>query len=256
MFGAMSDRKKTLGVAALLTAAALPRGLAQTVSRPAPSQADWLAVSKLPDFSGVWEIPLGPTRGLTGPQAKLSLTPEYAARKKAREASGVEDDQTANCLPAGMPVIMSWPYPMEFVLAPGKVTILLESFSQIRHIYTDGRPLPTDPDPKFNGTSVGRWEGDTLVAETIGFSTLTELERNVAHSDKMRIIERFRLTNPDTMTIETTLTDPEALTTPFTTTRVLKRHRTWTLAEYVCEENNRNFMDAAGKAGVKLDPRK
>ncbi len=94
------------------------------------------------------------------------------------------------------------------------------------------------------------------MAETVGFSPLTELERNASHSDKMRIIERFRLTDPDTMTIETTLTDPEALTTPLETTRVLKRHRTWTLAEYVCEENNRNFMDATGKAGVKLDPRK
>ena len=252
----MSEAKKMLGVVLLLMAAALPHGLAQTISRPAPTAADWMAISKLPDFSGVWEIPLGPTRGLIGPSVSLSLTPKYAAEKKARQASGVEDDQTANCLPAGMPVIMSWPYPMEFLLTPGKVTILLESFSQIRHIYTDGRPLPTDPDPKFNGTSVGRWEGDTLVAETVGFSPLTEIERNVSHSDKMRIVERFRLTDPDTMTIETTLTDPEVLTMAFKTTRVLKRHRTWTLAEYVCEENNRNFMDAAGKAGVKLDPRK
>jgi hypothetical protein len=252
----MSDTKKTLAIAALLIVAALPRGLAQTRSRPAPTQGDWLAISKLPDFAGVWEIPLGPTRGLIGPQARLPLTPEYAARKRTREASGVEDDQTANCLPPGMPVIMSWPYPMEFLLTPGKVTILLESFSQIRHIYTDGRALPQDPDPKFNGTSVGRWEGDTLVAETVGFSPLTDIERNVPHSDKMRFIERFRLTDADTMAIETTLIDPEALTTPFTTTRVLKRHRTWTLAEYVCEENNRNFMDASGKAGVTLDQRK
>ncbi len=247
---------KILGVALLLIAAASPSGLAQSISRPAPTEADWLAVAKLPDFSGVWEIPLGPTRGLIGPTVSLSLTPKYAAEKKARQASGVEDDQTANCIPPGMPVIMSWPYPMEFVLTPGKVTILIESFSPIRHIYTDGRPLPSDPDPKFNGTSVGRWEGDTLVVETVGFSPLTEIERHVSHSDKMRITERFRLTDPNTMTIEMTLTDPEALTTPWTTTRVLKRHRTWTLAEYVCEENNRNFLDASGKAGVKLDPRK
>ena len=252
----MADTKKILGVAVLLIAAALPRVLAQTLSRPTPTEADWRAISKLPDFSGVWEIPLNAARGLIGPQAKLSLTPEYAAKKKAREASGVEDDQTANCLPPGMPVIMSWPYPMEFLLTPAQVTILIESYSQIRHIYTDRRPLPDDPDSKFNGTSVGRPEGDTLVAETVGFSPLTEIERNVPHSDKMRIAERFRLTDPDTMTIVTTLTDPEALTMPFTTTRVLKRHRTWTLAEYVCEENNRNFVDAAGKAGVKLDPRK
>jgi hypothetical protein len=247
------DTKKTLGVALLLMAMAVPRGFAQTFLRRSPTEADWLAVSKLPDFSGVWEIPLGPARGLVGPAAKPSLTPKYAAEKKAREAAGVEDDQTANCLPPGMPVIMIWPYPMEFLLTPGKVTILLESFSQIRHIYTDGRPLPRDPDPTFNGTSVGHWEGDTLVAETVGFSLLTELERNVRHSDKLRFIERFRLTDPNTMTIETTLIDPEALTAPLTTTRILKRHRTWTLAEYVCEENNRNFMDSSGKAGIKLD---
>ena len=94
------------------------------------------------------------------------------------------------------------------------------------------------------------------MAETVGFSPLTEIERHVPHSDKMRIKERFRLTDPNTMTIEMTLTDPKVLTTPWTTTRVLKRHRTWTLAEYVCEENNRKFLDASGKAGVKLDPRK
>ena len=95
--------------------------------------------------------------GLDRSGSESSLTPKFAAEKKARQASGIEDDQTANCIPPGMPVIMSWPYPMEFVLTPGKVTILIESFSQIRHIYTDGRPLPSDPDPKFNGTSVGRW---------------------------------------------------------------------------------------------------
>jgi hypothetical protein len=68
----------------------------------------------------------------------------------------------------------------------------------------------------------------------------------------MRIVERFRLTDPDTMSIETTIHDPEALTAPFTTTRTLKRHRSWTIAEYICEENNRNFVDSTGKAGVDL----
>jgi hypothetical protein len=141
---------------------------------------------------------------------------------------------------------------MEFLMTPGKVTIVIEAYTQVRHIYTDGRPLPEDPDPRFFGTSVGRWEGDTLVVESIGFSSAIELERGVPHSDKMKIVERIRLSGPNTMTIETTLTDTEALTAPVVSNNTLSRHREWTIAEYICEENNRNFVDASGKAGVRL----
>ena len=81
-----------------------------------------------------------------------------------------EENLAANCLPPGMPGIMGQPYPMEFLMTPGQVTIVIEAYNQIRHIYTDGRPLPADPDPTFYGTSVGHWEGDTLVAETVGFA--------------------------------------------------------------------------------------
>lgn len=151
-----------------------------------------------------------------------------------------------------MPGIMGQPYPMEFLLTPGQVTIVIEAYQQVRHIHTDGRPLPADPDPKFHGTSVGRWDGDTLVVESIGFSPLTLLANNTPHSGKMRIMERFRLADPDTMTIETTITDPDALTAPFTSNRTLRRHRDWTLAEYICEENNRNSLDESGKARIDL----
>jgi hypothetical protein len=183
-----------------------------------------------------------------GPQ----LTPAYAEKRRATLAKGAEDTQTANCLPPGMPGIMGQPYPMEFLMTPGLVTIVIEAYSQVRHIYTDGRPLPEDPDPKFFGTSVGRWDNGTLVAETIGFSPQTDLDRGTPHSDKMKIVERFKLADPDTMSIETTITDPEALTAPYTTNRTLRRHRAWTIAEYICEENNRNFVDQNGKAGINI----
>jgi hypothetical protein len=162
------------------------------------------------------------------------------------------DGPTANCLPPGVPTIMNQPYPMEFLLTPGKVTIVIEAYTQVRHIYTDGRPLPADPDPSFFGTSVGHWENDTLVVETAGFEDVPR-GINFPHSDKMKIVERFHLTDPDSMTIETTVLDPEALTAPYAMgSRTLKRHRNWTIAEYICEENNRNFVDAAGKAGINL----
>jgi hypothetical protein len=221
---------------------------------PPPSSADWTALARLPDFTGVWEIGLGGGgRGRGAAPQGPALTPAAAAKRKELQSLGREDNQTANCVPPGMPGIMGQPYPMEFLLTPGKVTIVIEAYTQVRHIYTDGRPLPEDPDLKFHGTSIGRWEGNVLVVDTIGFSPLTELAANVPHSDKMRIRERFSLTGPDTMSIETTVTDPEVLTAPYTTTRTLQRHRSWTIAEYVCQENNRNFVDEKGKAGIRLD---
>ena len=256
--------------------------LAQRFTRPAPTPADWAALGKLPDFTGVWETPLGgggggragaagggragaqaagrgtagggapaAARGRGGRGPAPSLTPEYAAKAQARAATP-PDESATNCLPPGLPGIMTQPYPYEILMTPGQVTIISEAYTQVRHIYTDGRPLPADPDPTFYGTSIGRWEDNTLVVETVGFE---EVPRGLSfpYSDKMKIVERFRLTDADTLTIETTIHDPEALTAPFSMgTRTLRRHRNWTIAEYVCEENNRNFVDAEGKAGVKL----
>jgi hypothetical protein len=236
-------------------------------ARKAPMPADWAALGKLPDFTGVWEIPLGGggargggrgaanrTGGGRGPANLPSLTPEYAA--KAKEQAGLtakaEDNLSANCLPPGMPGIMSQPYPIEVLMTPGQVTIVTEAYTQVRHIYTDGRPLPEDPDPSFDGTSVGHWDGGTLVVETVGFEPVP---RGISfpYSDKMKIVERFKLSDPDTLNVETTIVDPLALAKPYEMgNRVFKRHRSWMIAEYVCEENNRNFVDEKGKAGINL----
>jgi hypothetical protein len=248
---------------------------AKKTARKPPTAADWAALAKLPDFTGVWEVGLGggggrgrgatkgapaagapgggAARGRGSAPAGPSLTPAYLAKAKEMAAQArPEENETANCLPPGMPGIMGQPYPMEFLMTPGLITVVIEAYSQVRHIYTDGRPLPEDPDPTFYGTSIGHWEGDTLVAETMGFA---QVPRGLSfpYSDKMKIMERFRLTDADTMSIETTIVDPEALTMPYSMpARTLKRHRGWTIAEYVCEENNRNFADANGKAGIKL----
>jgi hypothetical protein len=255
--------------------------LGQTATPPkvahrAPTVADWTAVGKLPDFTGVWEIPLGgPARGAAGAPAAgrggppavgarrgrgrgaptpPALTPEYAAKAQemAKNAVKSEDNLSANCLPPGLPGIMGQPYPVELLMTPGLMTIVVEAYTQVRHIYTDGRMLPEDPDPSFDGTSVGHWDGDTLVVESVGFE---DVPRGISfpHSDKMKIVERFRLSDPDTLNIETTIQDPLALTKPYSMgNRIFKRHRSWTIAEYVCEENNRNFVDEKGKAGINL----
>jgi hypothetical protein len=199
-------------------------GRAQNAITKAPTAADWAAMAKLPDFNGVWEVGLGggggarggagagaargtaapaargPAaggggRGRGGGQAGPSLTPEYAAKAKSMPPPSA-DGATANCLPPGLPTIMSQPYPMEFLLTPGKVTIVIEAYTQVRHIYTDGRALPADPDPSFYGTSVGHWDNDTLVVESAGFEDVPR-GINFPHSDKMKILERFHLTDPD-----------------------------------------------------------
>jgi hypothetical protein len=239
-------------VATLIAAAAG----AQWAVYEKPTAGDWAALADLPDFSGVWERG-GGGRGAGGGRgrgggAALSPTPAYAAlRDQLRATAG--PSLSANCLPPGMPGIMSQPYPMEFLLTPGKVTIVIEAYTQVRHIYTDGRELPADPDPTFFGTSVGHWEGDTLVVESVGFSDLVQISAGLPHSDRMRITERIRLSDEDTMQIETTITDPLALTQPYTTSATFARHRDWTIAEYVCQENNRNFVDPSGQEGIILD---
>ena len=125
--------------------------------------------------------------------------------------------------------------------------------NRIRRIFTDGRQHPDDPDLTIHGHSVGHWEGDTLVVDTVGFTTDTFLgNQGMRHSDKMRIVERFRLAAPDQLEVQTTITDPQALTKPLARTAVYGRHRDWTLAEYVCQQNNRNFTTDDGKAGINL----
>jgi hypothetical protein len=168
-----STGKILLGlVASLFTVAAFgPLGLAQfNKLRPKPTEADWAALAKLPDFTGVWEAGGGGggrgggarsdagargDRGATGRgdaagrggrgRGGPSYTPEYLA--KARPNIG--DELSARCVPPGMPSSMDQPYPIEFLMTPGKVTMIIEAYQQVRHIYTDGRPFLTMPKNAF-----------------------------------------------------------------------------------------------------------
>ena len=208
----------------------------------------WSSLAELPNFVGVWEV----GRSGAGPMQQMSLTPKYAALLKAYLQHAPEDTPAANCVPPGMPGIMNQPYPIEFLFTPGKVTILIEAYMQIRHIYTDGRAHPDDPDLTYNGHSIGHWDGDTLAVDTVGFSTDTMLGRGIRHSEKMHVAERMRLKDPNTLEIAATIDDPEALAKPFTRTAAYLRHADWTLAEYICQQNNRNSVDEKGKAGINL----
>jgi hypothetical protein len=255
MRGAMGVLLLSVVAFSAADAANAPQGTAKS----SPQGDTWATVAKLPDWSGVWDLDYragAPGGGLARP-APPHLTPEYAAKYSAyldRQKHGEEQQtQTANCVPPGMPQIMVQPYPVEFLFTPGKVTVAIEAYSQMRRIYTDGRKHPDDPDPTFQGNSIGHWEGDTLVVDTVGFIPESLIAPGVGHSDQMHITERIHRIANDVMEIQTTIEDPKVLIEPFTSLRHYKRHTDWDIQEYICSQNNRDSSDSEGRAGMKIE---
>ena len=223
-----------------------------------------------PDWSGVWTAH-GPNPNIFDPAALgrpenrgkktqdmrdfPPYRPEWAARYEdllAQGQAGAVLDPDASCRPPGMPRIMTTPYPFEFVILPDRVDILLEISSQVRRIYTDGRPhpAPDDLDPSYNGHSIGRWEGDTLVVDTVGLVDKTVYDLTAApHSDQVHVVERIRRLSPQLMENLMTVEDPVTLTRPWVIRRLYELKPDWRILEYVCEDNNRNGPNADGTTG-------
>ena len=246
-------------MAALGLALAAPALASDYPAAKPATAAQWAELAKWPDFTtGVWQIDWNAlfAPGGAGRPTPPSLTPEYAAKLKAfvssqKEGEHVQNDN-ANCVPPGVPGIMQMPYPLEFIYEPGRVTIAIETDSQVRRIYMNTEH-PSDPDPSYNGDSVGHWEGGTLVVDTIALDPTTEIAAGVGHSEQAHMTERFTLKDPDHMLVSTTITDPKVLTGPWTVVRPYIRHRDWRIREYVCEQNNHDSADAEGRAGFRLD---
>jgi hypothetical protein len=244
--------KNKAGVIALALLGAM---IHATVLLAAP-KGNYARLDSLPDWSGAWFIAFSP--GAAPPPPPKLKGPYLAAYEKWRQEVKTKDGQVrafqSNCMPPGMPVIMAVPqYPIEFLFTPGRVTLHHEAWMQWRNIYTDGRKHPEELDPTFQGDSIGHWEGDTLVVETVGVKedlglTLATRGPVPAHSRKLRILERMRLDpkDADSLVVEMTLEDPEALAEPYKQTLIYKRARDQMLYEFVCTENDRNPVDAQG----------
>ena len=241
---------------ALLTILALSAAVpASAQDSPIPRAEGYRDLAALPDWSGVWQPdwsaifgPGGRTTPKLLPEAQAKYDIFVAAQAEGKNVQGAD----ANCIPPGMPRIMQMPYPIEFLFSPGRVTIVAETYSQVRRIYTDGRSLPEDPDPFFNGNSVGHWEGSTLVVDTNGFNPSTTIAAGVGHSDQMTIHERIWLERPDRIIVEMTIEDPKILAGPFVIRQPYDRKDGWEIREYVCQENNRDASDAEGRASLDL----
>ena len=209
-----------------------------------------------PDISGVWQVTGWFTfrADKSLPKLKGQYEALYAKRMKAFNAGAPIDDVTADCLPPGMPHIQVVPYPFEIIQTPGQVTMLYEYAGQVRRVYLNGGE-PKDADPTFYGTSVGHWDSDTLVVKTTNIREDTQVDfSGLPHSDALTITEKFKRTALDTLEDAITLDDPKAYAEPFTSVRTYKLHPTWTIGEYVCEENNRNQIQANGVTGFGVPP--
>lgn len=215
----------------------------------APRQADGL-----PDWSGVW-IKQGfnsmdPTVPNDEYQYSAPLT-DAARRNYEAYREGIRQGRPRGdigCLPEGMPRIMRAPYPLEIVLTRKQAWVLFEFKGEVRRIYTDGRkpPAADELEHTYEGFSTGRWEGDTLVVDTVGLKAGTIDSRGLVHSDKMTVHERFRRVSDEILQVEITMTDPEVFTRPWTVVREYKRQPTWAIKEFVCAENDRNPIGADG----------
>jgi hypothetical protein len=228
---------------------------AQAKAGAAYPKGHYAALERLPDWGGVWVLDRPEIRSTNRPQLKGLYLKDYEAwRREVQAKGGLVARAGSNCLPPGMPGIMTvGQYPIEFLFTPGRVTTHHEAWMQWRVIYTDGRPHPEDLDPSFQGHSIGHWEGDTLVVDTVGIKPVVALAMGMKHSGKLRITERIHLAkgDPDTLLIEMTLTDPEALEKPYTQTLTFKRSRDWDLIEFICAENDRNPVDESGNIGFE-----
>ena len=202
-----------------------------------------------PDFSGVWQQRFVDRNGR--PVVGLDLADfveiPYQPWSKAQyefnnTAKGQAADPEAHCLPAGVPRSTGLPYPLRLMQAPGLIVMLLEgNVHSYRTIAMDGKPHPTDPNPTWMGHSTGKWEGDTLVVDTVGFNDKTWLDPGGhVHTDRMRTIERFTRIAEDRLRYEFTIDDPGAYTRPWGWSYALELHPDWEIIEYVCNENNKD----------------
>jgi hypothetical protein len=215
------------------------------LAAPAPRTADGK-----PDLSGLWL-----TRGIyIGNIAKdlkpgeVPFQPWAEKLYKERLENLGKEDPTGRCIPGGVPRSTAVPYPFKILTTPNIVVVLYEAVHAYRQIFTDGRPLPKDPNPNWLGYSIGRWEGDTFVVESSGFNDNVWLD-NQGHpaTESLRVTERFNRKTFGSMDIQITIDDPKAYTKPWNVTLPLALQPDTELLEYICVENEKDYARLVGK---------
>lgn len=217
-----------------------------------------------PDLSGLW---VNPTKRPPNPefpgcaavsdefiniaahlQGGLPYQPWAADLVKARRTEQRVNDPMSRCIPIGPIRLHTWNGPRKLVQAPGLLIIMNELDTTYRQIYTDGRPLPADPNPSWNGYSSGKWEGDTLVVHSAGFRDHMWLDgAGNPMTDAARITERFKRLNFGNLEIEITVDDPKAYTKPWTVTIAQTIDLDTDLLDYVCADDEKDIPHLSAK---------
>ena len=162
------------------------------------------------------------------------------ARKlyEERNARARIDNPLIKCLPAGVPRLIAYTHPYKIVQTPTLIVMLYESSMIFRQIFMDGRDHPVDPQPSWMGYSVGAWNGDTLIVETIGFNDQSWLDGSGhPHSEQMRVTERWTRRDFGHMDVDVIIDDPGAYAKPLTYVQPQELLPDTDLIEYVCAEN-------------------
>jgi hypothetical protein len=258
------DRFRAL-LATLLLLAALPSNPEEVVPKqksstpPPPTAKDWADLAKLPDWSGVWNPKITDqfAQMKTNPPPWTPKAAAQIAHMDAEERAGRPPPIFVNCLPEGMPAWMLVTHnAMEILFTPGRVTMLGESDgNRLRRIYTDGRSHPANPDPTFHGHSIGHWEGQTLVVDTVGVVPQAYLAISEAvglpNNGDLHVVERIHVEGSDVLHDDLEITAPKLLTRPWKTTRIFfrQRARKFDIVEGVCLEGSfKQAVDADGNS--------
>lgn len=207
-------------------------------AKPPSTNEDLLAVVRRSPF---WNL---------GSQFKdgLPFTPWAAELHRERVADNSKDNPDAHCLPMGIMQFHNHGEPRKIIQTPQVMVILYEANAGVRQIFTDGRPLPKDPDPWWYGYSTGHWEGDTLVVQSAGFRDLGWLDVEGSPLTEMaHVVERFHRPDFGHLEIDVTIDDPKAYTKPWTYT--VRQHIMvdTELIEFVCQENERDAPHLTAK---------
>lgn len=208
-----------------------------------------------PDLTGVWEqyaetdfprLLIDINNGLK--PGDLSMQPWATELVAKRKANFSVEHPGARCLPSGIPEKNAVPAPIKFIQTPDVLVMLYESRTIFRQVFLDGRPLPKDPVPAWQGYSIGRWEGDTLVVETRGFRDGGWLDM-AGHpaTDQLHVIERITRTNFGKLEMDITVDDPKAYTKSFKIHESYHLMADGDLMEHICEENNKDPQHLVGK---------
>jgi len=193
------------------------------------------------DLSGVW---LEKQNLITFSEKEPSFQPWAEARYRAVKpgygphATPDSQDPILNCYPPGVPRIMLIPFPMQIIQLPGQLMMVFEYDHFVRFIDLERRQHPKDLSPTWMGDSIGHWEGDTLVVDTVGLNDKTWIDQvGHPHSDALHVTERIRRADRETLVDDITIDDPKAYLKPWSGQQVFTLKHGWHLLEYICEDN-------------------